>query len=86
MVAVTRPSAPMRCSSAGESSRWPSAAANALASSGGATSRPSRPLVSSISNPEIMLATTGRPQLIASSSTIPKLARWHGVQKTSAEV
>jgi hypothetical protein len=75
----------MRLSAAGESSRCVSAAANAFGSSGGATSSPSRPLVRSISKPEIMLATTGRPQLMASSSTMPKLARWQGVQKTSAE-
>ena len=31
------------------------------------------------------LATTGRPQLMASSSTIPNEARWQGVQWTSAE-
>ena len=32
------------------------------------------------------LATTGRPQLIASSSTMPNDARLHGVQWTSALV
>ena len=33
--------------------------------------------------PEIRLATTGRPQLIASSSTMPNDARLQGVQNTS---
>ena len=59
--------------------------ANGTGSSGGSTSRPSLPSCTSSWNPEIRLATTGRPQLIASSSTIPKLAFWQGVQKTSAD-
>jgi len=35
--------------------------------------------------PLILLATTGRPQLIASSSTIPNDARLHGVQNTDPD-
>ena len=53
------------------------------AESPGCTRNPWTPSSIRSWKPLMRLATTGRPQLIASSSTIPKDARLHGVQNTS---
>ena len=49
----------------------------------GLTRNPCRPSSISSWKPEIRLAATARPQLMASSSTMPNEALSQGVQKTS---